>query len=206
MNQISTTTAFVRPYLPIVCSPSEASRVLADLDMRPPTPERVTSWLQPVLRAVTNPPPPRELNERVRAIMLACQGLPAWAFSPATAAEAVRKFKFWPAAAEVYDLVHGDVADDLARVGLLRQAAAKLGATVERQQTAEEREAARQHVARTLAALKAEMAGRERDKPSAPTRMAPTLSRATLNEIYRREGLVAPSVPTDARNEGVGAR
>ena len=197
MNQISTTTAFVRPYLPIVCSPAEASRVLADLDMRPATAERINNWLQPVLRAVTNPPPPAELAERVRAIVLACQAVPAWAFSRETAAEAVRKFKFWPAAAEVYDLVHGDVADDLSRVGKLRETVAKANTgTAERPQTAEEREAARQHVANTLAKLKAELAADEaREKPSAPARMAPQLSRETLNAIYARDGITGPSVP-----------
>ena len=196
MNQIATTAAFVRPYLPIACSPVEASRVLAELDMRPATPERITSWLQPVLRAVTNPPPPAELAERVRAIALACQCVPAWAFSRETAAEATRKFKFWPAAAEVYDLVHGEVADDLSRVGNLRQIAAKAAEPAAKPQTADEREAARAHVARTMAMLKAEMAATaERDKPSAPARMAPQLSRATLDAIYAHEAQHGPSVP-----------
>lgn len=198
MNQIAKQTVAPRPYLPISCSPAQAGSVLAELDMRTVDATRITAWLQPVIRAVSNPPSPQELAERVRAMVLACQDLPAWAFDRDTAAEAVRKFKFWPAAAEVYELVRGAVADDLGRVANLRAiaATAKPDASERVPPTAEEV----RNVAAKLRRLCAELATQaEREKPLVPLRQAPQLSRATLNEIYRREGLVAPSVPTDAR-------
>ena len=197
MNQIAKPIAG-RAYLPITCSQAEAVRVLQDMDMQPPGSDRIAAWLQPVLRAVSNPPKPDEFAERVRAIVVACQTLPAWAFNRDTSAESLRKFKFWPAAAEVYELVRGAVADDLGRVANLRAiaATAKPDASERAPPTAEEV----RNVAAKLRGLCAELATQaEREKPLVPLRQAPQLSRATLNEIYRREGLVAPSVPTDAR-------
>ncbi len=169
-------------------------------DEHPAAPaDTVRRWCVPVANAVRNPPAPEDFGPRVHVIAVACAELPGWVFNAQSQAEAVRKFQFWPSAADVVELLTDHARPHFEKLGELRRLAKlwpPVYAPTERPQTAEEREAARQHVANTLAALKAELAADEaREKPSAPARMAPQLSRETLNAIYARDGITGPSVP-----------
>lgn len=105
----------------------EARRVLPIVQSacEPPDERDVRLWLAPLVTAVSNPPDGESIGPYVQALMLALANVPRASVRPATQAEALRRFKFWPAVSEVWGLLSGDSARLVAvRVALEKVAAA----------------------------------------------------------------------------------
>lgn len=65
----------------------------------------VRKWLLIVASGVNNAPGVEDFGPRASAVAMACSDLPGWGFSDATAREALRRFKWFPSAAEVASLI-----------------------------------------------------------------------------------------------------
>lgn len=77
----------------------------ADRAAAPASPGAVAAWLAAVCGAVANPPTEDEYRVRAGAVAAACSDLPGWVFNAETATLAVRRFQWFPSAAEVYALL-----------------------------------------------------------------------------------------------------
>lgn len=76
----------------------------------PVTMEAVLKWLTPLVAAVAQPPDEQTYRTRATAVLAACSDLPASAFSSSTSLAAVRKFQWFPSAAEVRALLMEETA------------------------------------------------------------------------------------------------
>lgn len=120
----------------------------------------VRDWLKVVNSAVRNPQPEAEFEARLAAIDFACRTLGPEAWNTATLGTAVRKFQFFPSAADVYELLAEHYRSSLpahVRMGgstPIGKAMERLAGPVEPRHTPEEVEAVKQ----TVAELKAELA------------------------------------------------
>ena len=86
---------------------AEARTMLAALAaaLDPVEPTTVRAWLRPLAPAVRNPPTAPEFEARAAAIALACSTVPRCAFTLTSQAEALRRFSYWPSAADVVELL-----------------------------------------------------------------------------------------------------
>jgi hypothetical protein len=86
----------------------EARRVLPGFQdrLRPASLDEVRIWLAPINASVCNPQPQDELLDLiVPTIAALCSDLPGAVFNDQTRHEAMKRFKFWPAGAEIYELL-----------------------------------------------------------------------------------------------------
>lgn len=156
----------------------------------------VKAWLTGMGAGAEFPPTEKEVETRAAAVALACATLPAWAFNAETMAEGLRKWGKLPSAHAAFEFLNEATAEYRGTVRAMRALGEAQEASSDRdvERSPRERELAAQHIRNTLAAFKAEAARAEPDMPSKPTRMAPQLSRATLNAIYARDGITGPQV------------
>lgn len=86
---------------------TRAAAFVAEMDRRAePAPlGLVVAWLVPIAGAVRNCPPPEDFNIRASAVRVACLELPAWAFNERAQAVAISRWVWWPAAADVRELL-----------------------------------------------------------------------------------------------------
>lgn len=127
----------------------------------PATAEAVLDWLRPIALAVANGPAAEEARARAETVALACADLPAGLFSREAATAALQRWKYWPSASEVRELVGHDY---LARKRLLEAVAHAPGAPPidgPHERTAEEIAA----VTATMTAWRAERAARKAAEP-----------------------------------------
>lgn len=164
---------------------TEAQRALAGAATGPASRSALITWLMPIAAAVRNPPGP-ELDAKIGAIAQACSDLPAWVWSGAAQSEAMRRWAWWPAAADVHELltdVHGRA---LARLRALRRIAswrrAKKVEPTRSPRTPEEIAA----TAKLVEEWRAEVRAREEAKPQLG---AIFLTPAQLREARRASGL-----------------
>lgn len=76
-----------------------------DTRHRPADDQAIRQWLTRLACAVSNPPNEEDMAARLSAIMFVCGEFPAGCWTDDTLRSAIRKFRFWPAAAEVHDLL-----------------------------------------------------------------------------------------------------
>jgi hypothetical protein len=101
---------------------AEARRAFIGLRTQPPTREALTTWLLPIAAAVRNPPGD-DLPAKISAVGQACGDLPGWTFSLGAQTEAMRRWQWWPAAADVHVLLVEYHAVALANLAALRRIA-----------------------------------------------------------------------------------
>lgn len=73
---------------------------------KPPKPEVIADWVSFLATGVASPPGPEEIRLKTGALMLNCGNLPA-VWTRETLIAALDKFKFFPSAAEVKELLSG---------------------------------------------------------------------------------------------------
>lgn len=78
---------------------------LCQLALEPTTPAIVLNWLRPIAAGVRNSPDETDFAAKAAAIAMACDGLPVHVFNVTTQKLALQEFKFWPSAADVYELL-----------------------------------------------------------------------------------------------------
>lgn len=97
------------PVAPAVCQ--EAARHLAQLEraFRPCSHAVVREWLKPLAAAVRNPPDEETFDLKAAVITAACADVPDDAFTVKSQREALGKFAFFPAAADVLALFQDQI-------------------------------------------------------------------------------------------------
>ncbi len=84
-----------------------ARTCVTEMDRRaaPANVRTVRTWLVPVSIAVRNPPHPEDVAAFSGLLTAVCSDLPGWAFNHRTQRDAVLKFQFWPAIADIRKLL-----------------------------------------------------------------------------------------------------
>jgi hypothetical protein len=82
----------------------EAKTLLAECERRraPAGRDAVVTWLKPLVAAVSNPPTEKDFIARAAVIAEVCADLPIAVFNVETQRDAIKRWKFWPSAAEVH--------------------------------------------------------------------------------------------------------
>lgn len=103
---------------------AEAAQYLAALDARnkPAPMARVEFWARKLM-AGTPPLGKSEFQGRLEAIFDACRDLPAWVWNEETLRRARRSFRFFPSAAEVFELLNDVTQRELLGTSIIRQLA-----------------------------------------------------------------------------------
>lgn len=111
----------------------EAAARLSAIEARsaPATLGDVLRWLAPLAGSVAQAPSEGDFQTRAGAILAACQDVPGWAFCEATSLAAVRKFQWFPAAAEVRTLLLEELAEERRERRALRAIASRRGGAAE---------------------------------------------------------------------------
>ncbi|MFT9441051.1 MAG: hypothetical protein ABF593_04730 [Acetobacter papayae] len=142
---------------------SEAKRILPDLEraMEPMPHDRlgveVDRFLDMLNAAVANPQDEQALQMRKMAVAMACEGMAAIVWTPDTLRLAVRRFKFFPAAAEFVEFMEDQLAplrSRLAGVRMVARTTPREEGPTRTSMTPEQREAVRQKAARATEALR----------------------------------------------------
>ena len=90
--------------------------------LTPVTDRQLRLWLAPIPLAVHGGAKTEEqIIGWLAAVSLACAGMPASVFNRASQAEALRTFKFFPSAADIYDLLSADRSRLAQRATILRR-------------------------------------------------------------------------------------
>lgn len=80
----------------------------------------VLAWLAPVAGSVAQAPSQGDFETRAAAVQMACLDIPGWAFNSATSLAAVRKFQWFPSAAEVRTLLGEETREHRATIRALK--------------------------------------------------------------------------------------
>ena len=103
---------------------AEASGLIPDYERlcRPAAPGTIRAWLAPLLGCVRFPPSEGDYEIKAAAIAMACSvDVPQAVWTEASQLAAMRAFKVWPSAAEVFDLHQSEAFRLRNRLFLLRQ-------------------------------------------------------------------------------------
>ena len=158
----------------------------ADEDSRPANLQAVTAWLTPIAGAVAQTPHADDFATRAAAIQMACQDLPGWFFNGTTALAAVRKFQWFPSAAEVRALLMAETAQHRATLRALRALGA-VKAEEREELPAEARKALAPLIRARIAEFEATVEQREAPKPIRATPLTgEALAAARLQASLRR--------------------
>lgn len=100
----------------------EAGGVLFDLQeaLRPATGPELLAWLWPIAGSVRNPPTESDFKRRVAGLELGAASIPHVGFNPYTQRLGLSTWLFFPAVADIVELVSADVAPLLERVRALK--------------------------------------------------------------------------------------
>lgn len=85
--------------------------------LKPASRDKIRSWLVRLAAGTTQAPGDRDFEMRLAAVCLACGDLPGAVWNTGTLMQATRTCKFFPSAAEVYELLerHGSILQRRAR-------------------------------------------------------------------------------------------
>lgn len=141
LDALTASRALLRDVLPLarppwICVPAgredefrdEANRLIPYFEtaMRTAiTRDRLAMWFGPIPHAVSNPPPQDDLPGRIKVIAEVVCDLPAAVLTVETRREAMRTWKFWPSAAEVFAFLE-DKARALATMKALLESLAMI--------------------------------------------------------------------------------
>ena len=108
---------------------AEALQILETLEKidltTPADSDQVFSWLAALCQSVRNRMGPDDLEAIVPAFVLACSDLPAMVWNVDTQRDALRKFYFFPSAAEVRELLAADSEPFMRDLAILQTLAAR---------------------------------------------------------------------------------
>lgn len=149
---------------------AEAKRILPDLEraMEPMPNDRlgveVDRFIDMLNAAVANPQDEQALQMRKMAVAMACEGMPAIVWTPDTLRLAVRRFKFFPAAAEFVEFMEDQLVPLRSRLAGVRMVSrcTPREEPIREPKTPEAREAVRKKAAEATARLQAQTAEDER--------------------------------------------
>lgn len=178
----------------------------AELQGVPADFDTVLGWLTPLAASVAQAPSPGDFRAKAAAVQMACMDVPGWAFTAATSLAAVRRFKFFPAAAEVRELLMEETREHRGTVRALKAIAAAPAKPVDdAPMTAEQREAAAAGMRAAIADLKAKAATDAPGRPEAP--IAKPLSAGHLAAIRAENPLIqaARRMQAEMADKGDGA-
>jgi len=146
--------------------------------------QRVTieTWLGLLVYAVRNPPEEGQFEGRLRGVIDCLSDLPLGAWSDDTAREAMQTFKFWPAVADVDDLLR-PTAEHLHRTlrSLRRMATAEMFVPPRGVTQEQERDYIREAVLGRLPA-QPDVTDRGRDSAETPRDVTPSPAREILKD------------------------
>lgn len=150
--------------------------------------DALLQWLLPITGAVRNPPAPDELKLRIPAIGSACCELPSGVFCKGAQSDAMRQWVWWPAAADVYELVTKFSAKELGVLAAIRHIA-KMRLPQDdpdwkRMNEARDRVIDRDRVRRMVEAFRA-----DHSPPETPVRAGTQLTPEQIAEVRKRSGL-----------------
>lgn len=100
-------------------------------------------FLRPLLASVPNPPNAEDFRKRVSAIAFALHDFPATLLTTTAQREAVRKFKFWPSAADLAEHFGDDLRHEREMLAIRSDRAKALPPPPPPERTPEEIEAVR---------------------------------------------------------------
>lgn len=184
----------------------EAAARLAIIEARsaPATMEDVLRWLAPLAGSVAQAPSEGDFQTRAGAILAACQDVPGWAFCEATSLAAVRKFQWFPAAAEVRTLLLEELADERRERRALRAIATRRGGAAE---PPRETQRVREELAAKLRGVVAETSARAAEGPKASLSVTPRhLSAGHLAQLRNESPLVQKARAMKAEIEAAKGR
>lgn len=159
--------------------------------------QSLLQWLSPAMM-LPNSPMRADIKAACSVILLAVDDMPASLLTAGTMREGLRAWRFWPSPAEVRSILQPHYDDLRQSVALRSPPPARLPPPPREKSDAE-----RAYVTRIAAELRADLLAQEQAtlkayrRPALTGRQAPTLSRATLNSLYERQGLRGPPVAGD---------
>jgi len=147
--------------------------------MAPADANRWQSFLFPLRATVRNPPSSDGFQAFVGAVAAALINIPAHLLTPARQREGIRRFQFWPSAADIASWLEPEARDDRAMLGALERTAAAPEPTVEQHEATE---AAIAHVKAAAEGFRAETKAREKAQREAE-RVMPAAAYLTPDQL-----------------------